>query len=63
MPADIFTKVLSFPNFSRHRDVLGFSVMFSFFYFGSDGGVLAYMVMGSEPQVTKSHHVATCFPI
>ena len=26
MPADIFTKVLSFPIFSRHRDVLGLSI-------------------------------------
>lgn len=26
MPADIFTKVLPFPSFSRHRDVLGLSV-------------------------------------
>jgi hypothetical protein len=26
MPADIFTKVLPFPAFSRHRDVLGLSV-------------------------------------
>ena len=25
MPADIFTKVLPFPVFSRHRDVLGLS--------------------------------------
>jgi hypothetical protein len=26
MPADIFTKVLSLPIFSRHRDVLGLSI-------------------------------------
>ena len=26
MPADIFTKVLSFPIFSHHRDVLGLSI-------------------------------------
>jgi hypothetical protein len=26
MPADIFTKALPFPSFSRHRDVLGLSV-------------------------------------
>ena len=28
MPADIFTKPLPFPIFSRHRDVLGLSVLF-----------------------------------
>jgi hypothetical protein len=29
MPADIFTKVLPFPAFSRHRDVLGLSIPLS----------------------------------
>ena len=55
MPADTFTKSLSFPTFSRHRDVLGLLFLLNFCSFRSDGGVLDLVSLFVRTSLHTSH--------